>query len=214
VVALVVSVVVIGLGGLCASAIVRPAAESIKESLDQRHVASFVVTKDQLPSDYKVWLDKPSSSVIICAQQDSDSNTISPADTLFALGLKRCRIRVFAKPDSTGTSITNFVISQAYLMPDDQAASKLLSVLGQLYTFQWLRKLAPQFDPASVGISSVSAPGLGPGALGLKFGSTGAPDTLWLYMWRRGNIVAIAGTMDSQGSVLKLALAIDNRGRG
>lgn len=198
VVALVISVVVIGIGGLAV-------AEGTRS----------LITEADLPEGYEAVRSERFSSPRRCASLSAlPGAPRSLRKTLSALGLKRCE---WVQYEIETTSGNHRPGTLTFVLRDEQAASEFLPVLRRLV----LATMEPVGDVV-LRRRSFPAPSLGDEALrGLKVTISPDPDfkrksTAWLYFWRRGDVVASAGAADAVGdfdrlSTLDLARAVDAR---
>jgi hypothetical protein len=212
IVALVVSVVVIGLGGLLAGEAARKAAGAIKGSTNEQALAPFVLTSADLPDGYT------RVSTGSCAAHFA---TDSVRKILSKMGFKRCVASVFHKKVSKGTfTANNDVASVAYLVRDNKAASELLPVLRSTLLASRTstgdsRALTPRSLPA-VALGDEAPPGFEAGS---ESPSLGDKVTSWVYIWRRGSIAAFVFSTNATGDfdrlgTLDLARIIDQRAMG
>lgn len=201
VVALLIAVVVIGIGGLVV-------AEGTR----------VLVTESDLPEGYKLVHRDRSSSLDTCARIVVGSPPLTRLKKkLPALGFKSCERTEYRKTvgDRTASSTTG-AVSLSFVLRDDQAASELLPVLRTLI----LTHSRPTGEASDFQRHSVPAPDLGdeaPRGLALSVRDPdGGKLTAWVYLWRRGNVVALVGSSDAVGdfdrlSTLELARAVDAR---
>lgn len=200
--ALVISVVVLGAGGVGVAAGTR----------------ALVITEADLPEGYIEVRSERFSSVSRCGRITGfPTATRALRKKLSELGLERCELTQYEKRlGDKPSSAFNRPTSQAFVMRDEQAASELLPKLRRLFLATIDPNGAVASTPHSLPVSDLGDETLRGVTVIFEHPSFPQKMTQWVYLWRRGDIVAWVGSSDTAGdfdqlSTLDLARAIDAR---
>jgi hypothetical protein len=179
----------------------------------------FVLTDADLPSGYDSQERKTSSSADACLTVSGNKAAENELKRDFtSLGFEGCAGASFKKQTSGSVRKNNRPAGLAVLMRDEDSAAKAVPSLRKALLNSFTSSgTAGTFKP-----HSLAAPGLGDEApRGLSFSGNLGPlpgkATFYVYVWRRGNVVAWVGSSDVLGdfdadSTLELARRIDARG--
>lgn len=176
----------------------------------------FVLSQSDLPSGYKLVTEEASSSAQNCVGGKS-SREQAVAEKFEQLGLERCASRTYRKRVAGAINKNNTPGSTMILLKDSDDASKALPELRKAL----IASYKPSGTASAGDREEISVSGLGdesvPGArLTTDLGALGGDFDLYLYFWRRGNVITWMGSTDILGdfdedSTLELAKKLDGR---
>ncbi|MCA1679173.1 MAG: hypothetical protein LC777_09645 [Actinobacteria bacterium] len=168
----VIAVVVDGCGGDDREP--KPATNSLE---------GFAMTRSDLPAGYKAEEQKRSSSPAACPIGFSSR---SEKKKFASLGVRACAAASFRKDVAVSDDIGKFNApkSEALAMRDEQAASAALRVIRATIVAN------SRGSAIDTEVHSLPAPGLGDEAPRGVSVNSGGYINAFIYIWRRGNVVA------------------------
>jgi hypothetical protein len=181
---------------------------------------AFVMTTSDLPDGYRTENVRSSTSADTCLAVEGQPIVEQKLKETYAtLGFQACAGAGFKKKVEGGVSKNNRPAALMILMRDADSASKALqplreALLKSFTTTGTAGEFAPHSLPAPTGLGDETTKGITlKGNLGAAIGDT----TFYIYVWRRGNVVAWVGSSDilgdfDQARTLELAHKLDDRG--
>lgn len=176
----------------------------------------FVMSPSDLPGGYKLVTEQASSSAQKCVGGKT-SREQAVAAKFEQLGLERCASRTYRKRVAGAINKNNTPGSTMILLKNDSDASKALPELRKAlvasYKPSGTASAGEQDDIPVSGLGEQSVPGA---RLTTDLGALGGDFDLYLYFWRRGNVITWMGSTDILGdfderSTLELAEKLDAR---
>lgn len=181
---------------------------------------AFVMTKADLPDGYNTEAVRSSTSPDTCLAIEGNPSAAQRLKATYAqLGFRACAGAGFKKVVKKDISKNNRPAGLAILMRDEDSASKALAplraaLLKSFTTTGTAGEFAPHSLPVPVSLGDEATKGVTlSGSLNPTIGDT----TFYIYVWRRGNVVAWIGSSNVLGdfdaaSTLELAHKLDERG--
>ena len=183
-------------------------------ALTPAELKSAALTKSDLPDGYELEEQVNSTSPANCGSEGFTPRFLA---TLKELGFRACAGATYRKVVTESNRRVNRPASLLIALRSEDAAAealpKLRATLVDSVKLSGRAELGDQNDIAVSGLGDEAPEGLKvPADLGLALGKT----ELYIYCWRRGDVIAFIITSDflgdfDEGSALDLAQQIDDR---